>query len=61
MRHDKKAYRGRDVAERFFGGMKEWSCLAMRRDKNDSSFLSLLGLSACSTRSRGLFNLENTA
>ena len=46
IRHDKLAYKERNVVERLFGRMKEWSCLAMRREKNDESFLSLLGLFA---------------
>lgn len=46
IRHDKQAYKERNVVERLFGRMKEWSCLAMRREKNDSSFFSLLSLFA---------------
>lgn len=61
IRHDKEAYRGRNVAERFFGRMKEWSCLAMRREKNDSSFFSLLSLFAALDIFKTLPNLENTA
>ena len=44
IRHDAEAYKGRNVVERFFGRMKDWSCLAMRREKNDASFFSLLCL-----------------
>ena len=46
IRHDRAAYKERNVVERLFGRMKEWSCLAMRREKNDSSFFSLLSLFA---------------
>ena len=55
IRHDRQAYKERNVVERFFGRMKEWSCLAMCREKNDESFFSLLSLFAA------LDILKNTA
>ena len=61
VRHDKQAYRGRNVVERFFGRMKEWSCLAMRREKNDESFFYLLSLFAALDVFKRFPILENTA
>ena len=42
VRHDRGAYRRRNQVERFFGRMKEWSALALRRAKDDEVFLATI-------------------
>lgn len=44
VRHDRGAYRRRNQVERFFGRMKEWSALALRRAKDDEVFLATIQL-----------------
>ena len=45
-RHDKKLYKQRNVVERWFGWIKSWSCLALRREKSDEMFLFAVHLVA---------------
>jgi len=46
IRHDQEAYRRRHRIENFFSRMKQWSCLALRRDKSDQAFLTWVHLFA---------------
>ncbi len=42
IRHDKEAYKGRNVVERCFGRLKDWRRIATRYDKLAQNFLSAL-------------------
>lgn len=44
--YDKQKYKFIGVIERFFGKIKENRCLALRYEKDDSSFLSFFALAA---------------
>ena len=44
IRHDRVAYRRRGLVENFFLRMKQWSSLALRREKSDACFLALVHL-----------------
>jgi len=42
--YDKQLYKKRNLIERIFGKIKEKSRLAMRKDKHDHSFLSMIAI-----------------
>jgi transposase len=46
IRHDRQAYRRRGKVENFFSRLKQWSGLALRREKSDECFLALIHLFA---------------
>lgn len=46
IRHDPKAYGRRAKVEHFFSRLKQWSGLALRREKSDAAFLALVQLFA---------------
>jgi transposase len=46
IRHDKKAYKNRNVVERCFGRLKDWRRIATRYDKLAQNFMSALCLVA---------------
>jgi transposase len=44
IRHDRNAYRRRGRVENFFSRLKQWSALALRREKSDEGFFALVQL-----------------
>ena len=46
IRHDRNAYKRRFRVEHFFSRLKQWSGLALRREKSDDAFLALVQLFA---------------
>ena len=44
IRHDKNAYKRRAKVEHFFSRLKQWSGLALRREKSDDAFLAIVHL-----------------
>jgi transposase len=46
IRHDKQAYKGRNVIERFYGRLKDFRRVAMRYDKLAQNFFSTVRLAA---------------
>src|SRR5215467_5524155 len=53
IRHDKQAYKGRNLVERCFCRLKDWRRIATRYDKLARNFLSALCFVAMSVEERG--------